>query len=328
MVRRRHQARKNRPVTMRPQAPELAWKDESPVAAPVELTASTEQTTPSVVDEAPVSQTAPEPPTTVREWVRDIAPETARTPVVETSASQVDDEVDDLAMAFFESAGRASQPSVPPVLIDDEIRPRVVTVPLSAEAKRRQASLRRMVSIVVGFAALCTLALVVKNLATPSRSTSRYAEPGPDLLQIVAPAHLLGAASPAVVADPASGAETKPDQVTPPAAPAVVAPVEAASAVSGENNDAPAKQDANVPDPAKAKALSKQALALLEAGNFKGAIEKSMASVEADPSDAGPYMYWGTALMELGRRPESKEVFAKCVETATRGAKHECRQFK
>jgi colicin import membrane protein len=50
--------------------------------------------------------------------------------------------------------------------------------------------------------------------------------------------------------------------------------------------------------------------------------------VEADPTDANAYLYWGTALMELGKHKEAKGVFARCVETATRGPRHECRAFR
>ena len=48
----------------------------------------------------------------------------------------------------------------------------------------------------------------------------------------------------------------------------------------------------------------------------------------ADPTDANNYLYWGTALMSLGKRPEAKEVFGTCVTQAKRGPIHECRQFR
>jgi Flp pilus assembly protein TadD len=62
-------------------------------------------------------------------------------------------------------------------------------------------------------------------------------------------------------------------------------------------------------------------------GKYGTAIEHATASVAADPTDANAYLYWGTALMEQGKRADAKAVFAKCLSAATRGPKHECASF-
>ncbi len=80
-------------------------------------------------------------------------------------------------------------------------------------------------------------------------------------------------------------------------------------------------------DPAKAKEHAKRALGLLERGKFPDAIEAAKLAVAADPRDANGYLYWGTALLSLGKRPESVEVFTRCVELAKTGPMHECRPF-
>ena len=81
-------------------------------------------------------------------------------------------------------------------------------------------------------------------------------------------------------------------------------------------------------DPARSKALSQQALRALEGGKYAACIELAQQAVAADPADANNYLYWGTALMSLGKRAEAKEAFSACVDKATRGPKHECRQFR
>jgi tetratricopeptide (TPR) repeat protein len=81
-------------------------------------------------------------------------------------------------------------------------------------------------------------------------------------------------------------------------------------------------------DPALAKDLRKKALATLERGRYKDAIPLAEEAVNAEPDDATAYVYWGTALMELGKRTEAKAIFGRCVERAKKGPVYECKQFK
>ncbi|MCS6902505.1 MAG: DUF4388 domain-containing protein, partial [Myxococcales bacterium] len=83
-----------------------------------------------------------------------------------------------------------------------------------------------------------------------------------------------------------------------------------------------------VRDPAKAKDLVSKSLRALEMGKYADSIELARQALLHDPEDANPYLYWGTALMSMGKRAEAKEAFAACVDKAKRGPIHECRQFR
>ncbi len=139
--------------------------------------------------------------------------------------------------------------------------------------------------------------------------------------------------APPVVAPPrathAAPTPTPTPTVTPTRAPTAAptvssAPPAASSAAPAASSAAPV---ASAVDPAAAKELTKKALGLLERGKYADAIEASKLAVQADPLDANPYLYWGTALMSMGKRPESVEVFTRCVEHAKKGPVHECRPF-
>jgi DNA-binding response OmpR family regulator len=108
-----------------------------------------------------------------------------------------------------------------------------------------------------------------------------------------------------------------------PSAPEVpLAPVASASAAPASSAPASALS------PAQIKELVGKALRSLEMGKYADSIAFAQQAIEGDPTDANPYLYWGTALMSTGKTKEAKEVFSRCVEMATRGPKHECRQFR
>ncbi|HEU4408659.1 MAG TPA: response regulator [Polyangiaceae bacterium] len=91
---------------------------------------------------------------------------------------------------------------------------------------------------------------------------------------------------------------------------------------------APGAPGAAAPDPKRARELGLKAQRLLEGGKYADAIEAARVAIEADPSDALPYLCWGTALLNMGRAAEAKEVFDRCTRQATRGQVRECRLFR
>jgi hypothetical protein len=200
--------------------------------------------------------------------------------------------------------------------------------PLSADDVARRDKLRRIVTIVVACAAAACLFVGVRlSMGT------KHADPPPlDASQVV------------IAAPPTPKPQPVPDEpATPPPAaatttaeaPAASASVSAAASASAipalSASAAPALSASAAPgavDPEEAKKLAKNALRALEGGNNKEAVEKSSAAVDADPSDATGYLYWGTALMNMGKLGEAKKIFATCVEKATRGPKGDCKQFR
>lgn len=151
-------------------------------------------------------------------------------------------------------------------------------------------------------------AVAAKPVALPTAHEEAARAPEPKGTEATSPAD---GARPADSAKPADSAASAP-------------------ADSAKPTDAPAPADSAkaAADPTAAKALTKEALRALEMGKYAAAIESATKSVAADPSDANAYLYWGTALMEQGKRADAKKVFAQCVDAATRGPKHECKAFK
>jgi trimeric autotransporter adhesin len=266
-------------------------------------------------------------------------PTSTRTPSARKLAIE-DDETD---KAFFEGAKEVeaklhaeAKKAAMAVDVIEQPLPRVsITPELIAHRKR----LRKIVQGVIGFCGLMSLLVVVRLVAGPKKS---------DAAQIEAPiAHAaMKVTEPAVAPRPAETAPAVPAATAAPTAAASDAAASGSASAEPTTSAAPAASDApatsaaasasapassaagGAPDPEKAKPLTRKALAALERSNFKGAIEHASASIEADPTDANAYLYWGTALMEMGKRAEAKVVFGKCVEQATRGRKAECRQFR
>ncbi|MCC6647819.1 MAG: hypothetical protein IT374_19910 [Polyangiaceae bacterium] len=198
-------------------------------------------------------------------------------------------------------------------------RDRVVLTPAQRERQRR---LRRWVAFVVaGAAAASALALV------RMRDKPHHADPIPAAAPPPRASAVTGPTSAPRSDDVrhAASASPSPDaSASPPAAGA--SPESSASAAASAS--APAPSASAAADPAAAKELTKKALRALERGDYKATIDLASRSIDADPSDANAYLYWGTALMETGKRADAKVVFGKCVELATRGPKHDCRAFR
>jgi hypothetical protein len=151
-----------------------------------------------------------------------------------------------------------------------------------------------------------------ESSASPSSSVgSALVAPAPVTAERMPPS-MTASASPRVEA-------SEPASVPAPPAEGSVA----ASAPPAAASSAPAE-----PNPKRARELGLKAQRLLEANKFEGTIEAARESIEADPTDALPYLCWGTALLNTGKAAEAKEVFERCAKHATRGQVRECRLFR
>jgi hypothetical protein len=194
--------------------------------------------------------------------------------------------------------------------------------PLDPETERYRQSRRKQLSSVVlgalGLAVLVGAVGVVSRgmrteepvpVATSARPTQRPTPPA----TTSAPAATTAAPTTTapIATAPATTAEPPPSATTPPsasAAPSAEAPVEL--------------------DPKKAKEFQLKSLQMLERGKYDDSIAFAQQAVSLDPTEANPYLYWGTALMSQNKRAQAKEIFTRCVETAKHGPVHECRQFR
>jgi tetratricopeptide (TPR) repeat protein len=111
-----------------------------------------------------------------------------------------------------------------------------------------------------------------------------------------------------------AAAEGGPDATVETADAAAEAPAESAAAGSVPE----------VPDGVDPK---KAAYIALNQGKWETAVSMARAALARDPEDANLYLYEGTALQEMGRRAEAKQVFRTCLEKAKRGPVQECRMF-
>jgi hypothetical protein len=76
---------------------------------------------------------------------------------------------------------------------------------------------------------------------------------------------------------------------------------------------------------ASAEALRDQALDLLKKSKNPEAMETASAALEADPTDAMPYLVLGSALQDAGHWKEAHRAYELCVKNATKGMVSECR---
>jgi cytochrome c-type biogenesis protein CcmH/NrfG len=107
-------------------------------------------------------------------------------------------------------------------------------------------------------------------------------------------------------------------------------PVEqvAASAAAAPAVTAPVSEEA-----ASAAGLRDEALDLLKkaknpeamAAENPEAMAKASAALEADPTDAMPYLVLGSALQDAGRWREAHRAYELCVKNAKHGMVDECR---
>lgn len=207
------------------------------------------------------------------------------------------------------SAPRASP--VPPVSVD------TATVDLGAEPEPWSTSPRRLarqrrsrgafavaMGLVCALGVLSTIRAMRNRVPADERSlASGLSAPPLTVLRALEPP------LPTVLAEPSLAVATRL-----PAPGSVVTPVA---------SPPPANAELVAASP-NAKALTTQAVRALDVGKTTLAIELATRAVEADDTAARPYLVWGTALLERGRRAEAKEIFGRCTERATRGPRAEC----
>jgi hypothetical protein len=131
------------------------------------------------------------------------------------------------------------------------------------------------------------------------------------------------AAVPAVVA---TVAEVAPDprSAPPPPPPVESLPEPVAAAPSASDTAAAAAPPASEAA-ASAVALRDEALKLLEKAKNGEAMAKASAALEADPTDAMPYLVMGSALQDAGRWREAHRAYELCLKNAKHGMVDECR---
>ncbi|MEO5728891.1 MAG: hypothetical protein ABI134_00335, partial [Byssovorax sp.] len=244
-----------------------------------------------------------------------------------------DDEVDtsSISAEFFLREGD----SLPPLVgaheeLEEHDEPGAVHHVLSPAAIARQARLRRLVAGVVAFAGVITLAVVGKTLAASKQPTAsvpvkppvvQEAKVDPKPEEKAAPAPVKTVAAP-VEAPKASAevAKAEPD----PKAEARAAEDAKKAEEEAKKAEEPKKAE---PSGGDAKALTKEAEAFLNRGNRKDAIVKAREAIAADPSQAMPYLYLGSALQDSGKWKDGIEAYSECVRNATKGPVNECKQM-
>jgi hypothetical protein len=214
--------------------------------------------------------------------------------------------------AFFARAAEATaqlQAEAPEVWVERDPRPAP-----SPEVLARRGRLRGLVGMVVG-----VFALMAGPIAGQALGFSH-----PHDWSGLPAVSVHAASRPATMA---LAAEEEDESPAPEGARGAQAAAVAPSGSASSVPEPPAARAA-APDPARARELSTRALGRLEAGKYREAIELATEAIEADPTDADPYLYKATALLETGKHAEARAVFARCVEQATRGQKQECRHFQ
>ncbi|MGK3984984.1 hypothetical protein WME99_18190 [Sorangium sp. So ce136] len=261
--------------------------------------------------------------------------------------------------AFF----RREEESFPPLSDvvsepDDHADERLVVVhQLSPETLARRARLRRIVAAVAGLAGVISVAVVAKSvfsskpsspapvaMAAPARKSAHMEAQLSAMAGHPSPAreNAPSPAEPAPAQTAAKAAEAAPDAVKS-AAEAEKAEAERVAAEKAEAEKAEAervaaeKAEAEKAEAEKEKAeapagsaedaskLKKEALSFLNRGRYKDAIEVSRAAIAADPTDALPYLYLGSALQDTGKWKDGLAAYSECVRNATKGPVHECR---
>ncbi|WP_437657607.1 hypothetical protein [Sorangium sp. So ce1182] len=262
--------------------------------------------------------------------------------------------------AFF----RREEESFPPLtdLVsepDDHADERLVVVhQLSPETLARRARLRRIVAAVAGLAGVISVAVVAKSvlsskpsspapvaMAAPARKSAHMeaqlsamaGHPSPAREKAPSPAEPEPAAAKAAEAAPdavkaaAEAERAAAEKAEAERAAAEKAEAERAAAEKAEAERAAAekaeaeKAEAPAASSEDASKLKKEALSFLNRGRYKDAIEVSRAAIAADPTDALPYLYLGSALQDTGKWKDGLAAYSECVRNATKGPVHECR---
>lgn len=238
---------------------------------------------------------------------------TEEAPASRRAGTNATDELS-LSAEFFR---RDEESSFPPIIEDHE-HEEVQRVELSPKAMARRNRMRRVVAGVVAFAGAISLAIVGKTLAAAKPAS-----------QAAPMALVTKAAPPQAVEKPVEATKPEPKVEEVKADPKAEArPEEKPAEAKPEEKPAePIKED--VKEEAKpagdAAALKKETLALLNRGKLKDAIPVARRAIEADPTDALPYLYLGSALQETGKWKDGIAAYSECVRHATKGPVNECR---
>ena len=121
---------------------------------------------------------------------------------------------------------------------------------------------------------------------------------------------------------PASAPSALAKVVEPPRATPTVAPPPPPPPPASPEPSAPPLASAARPD---ATSLRDHALALLQEAKNPEAMAAARAALDADPTDAMPYLVLGSALQDTGKWPEAHQTYELCVKVATKGMLDECR---
>jgi DNA-binding response OmpR family regulator len=181
------------------------------------------------------------------------------------------------------------------------------------------ASRRRQFALLVA-AVMATASLVGGVAFWAGRKAALEASPSPNPSATSA---LLAAPAERAAATSSASPSPGPAPSGAPAAPAASTPADVAAPPTEPAADAPPAVDTK-----RARELSMKAQKLLEASKYEDVMDVAQAAIAADPTDALPYLCWGTALLNTGKRAEAKEVFDRCAKQATRGHVRECKLFR
>ena len=192
------------------------------------------------------------------------------------------------AASTAEEAARDEQESFPPVV--EELEDRVEDEGPTEEQLRRRGRLRRFVAVAVVAAGALTVGLVAFASLLPEVS---YAQ-----RQGVASAARL--TQQAVADARAKARKQQPKQVE--------APQPVADDALGDDFDA----------------ISKETVRLLNAREFEKAALLARRLIALKPASAFGYRCLGSALQDLGRDSEAREVYSDCATKATKGEVYEC----
>ena len=126
------------------------------------------------------------------------------------------------------------------------------------------------------------------------------------------------ASAPSALAKVVEPPRATPTVAPPPPPPASPEPSASPSAPPSASASASAAR----PD---ATSLRDHALALLQEAKNPEAMAAARAALDADPTDAMPYLVLGSALQDTGKWPEAHQTYELCVKVATKGMLDECR---
>ncbi|MEQ9322902.1 MAG: hypothetical protein RIF41_27300, partial [Polyangiaceae bacterium] len=187
---------------------------------------------------------------------------------------------------------RDEDASLAPVVDDLALEEEADLVPFDAAAERRRDGFRRGVAGVLAAIVLGTVALITVSALRGGDDAAQAAPPAP-----------------------------APVEAPPPAAELPPGDGEAAVAAPEPEAEAP------VDDPIDGdyEALSTQTLELLNDREFDRARELAERLVALEPDNAFGYRCLGSALQDMGKIEEARDVYSQCVSKATKGEVTECR---